>query len=162
MPRIIAFLLAFVVITYGAWPYYTLYRLDTALGMSDPVALAPFVDLPAIQGHYQERIGDSLSGMLPQGGREGERVIGWLAENLRQLGQVALDQTITLDWVRNRLRDAASRSTDKRPAYFMAGINAAFFESWNRFGVRLGPPDNATHVSMALEGFSWRIVDITD
>ncbi|MBK1716408.1 DUF2939 domain-containing protein [Thiocystis violacea] len=162
MTRLFAFLLAFLVIGYAVWPYYGVYRLDSALGADEARAIAPFVDLPAIQANYKERIGGALKEMVPESNREGERVIAWLAESLRPFGEAALEQTITLDWVRHQLREAASRSTEERPAYFMAGIDYAFFESWNRFLVRLGPPESATRVVMRLQGASWRITDILE
>ena len=162
MRRIIAFLLLFVVVAYGVWPYYSLYRLDGALAASDPSALAPFVDLPAIQASYKARVGESVKEMTPQASGEGERLMAWLAQGVQQLGDAALEQIITLDWVREHLRDAASRATTERPAYFLAGVERAFFGSWNRFDVRLGPPETATHVVMSLRGLNWRVTDIRE
>lgn len=162
MKRLIVFLVLFLVVGYLTWPYYTLYRLDGALGADDPQAVAPFVDPLAIQASYKARIGATLKGLMPesQRGSEGERLVGWLAEGLRPLGEAALEQTITVGWVRDQLRAAALRATDQRPAYFMAGIDRAFFQSWNRFGIHLGPPDQATEVVMSLQGLNWRVTDI--
>jgi hypothetical protein len=72
-----------------------------------------------------------------------------------------LEQTITLEWVRDTLKEAAARATDKRPPYFMAAVTFAFFESYDSFIIRLGELGrNATHVRMRLEDKSWRVTDI--
>ena len=160
MARILGYLLAFAVIGYGIWPYYTIFRLDNALADTDPKALAPYTDLPAVKAAYRARLGETVGGFAPKGDSDGERVIAWLAGNLQRLGDSALDQAITYEWVRNALRDAAARATDKRPAYFMAGIDFAFFEAWDRFVIRLGQLGEETHVVLRLEGTQWRITDI--
>lgn len=160
MARIFSYLLAFAVIGYGIWPYYTVLRLDAALAISDPKAVAPYVNLPAIQQHYKARLNDSINPFVPQGDGDSERVIAWLAENLQRLGDGALSQAITDQWVRNTLRAAAERGTDSRPAYFTAAIDFAFFESWNRFVIRLGKLGRETHVVLGLDGPLWRVTDI--
>jgi len=160
MARILGYLILLAAVVYGIWPYYTIFRLDRALSESDPKAIAPFVDLPAVQQHYKKRLTSSVDAFVPRGNTDGDRVVAWLAQNLQKLGDTALDQAITLEWVRNELRDAAARATDKRPAYFMAGIDFAFFESWNRFVIRLGELGSETNVVMRLEGTDWRITDV--
>lgn len=148
----------FVVVLYGSWPYYTIYRLDTALAAEDAQALAPFVDLPAIRAGYREQAGAALKDTMPDSSPSGdsEPLFEWLAESLRPLGEAALERTVTLDWVRYVLRDAAQRATDERPAYFIAGIDHVFFQSWNRFGIRLG----STEVVMQLQGLNWRVTKV--
>ncbi|MCF7992327.1 MAG: DUF2939 domain-containing protein [Thiohalocapsa sp.] len=160
MARILVYLLAFAVIGYGIWPYYTIFRLDTALAQPSAKAIAPFVDLPAVQAAYKSRLDSAVGDFMPRGDSDGERVLAWLADNLQRLGDSALDQAITLEWVHGSLRDAAARATEERPAYFMAGIDFAFFESWNRFVIRLGVPGNDTHVIMRLQDWQWRITDV--
>jgi len=161
MARTLGYLLLVAVVGYGLWPYYTIFRLDSALAVSDPQAIAPYVDLPAIQQHYKQRLENNVNGLLPQGGNgDTERVIAWLAENLTRLGDGALSQAITVEWVRNALRDAAVRGTASRPAYFTAAIDFAFFESWNRFVIRLGQLGGETHVVLGLDGSHWRVTDV--
>jgi hypothetical protein len=157
MARVFGFLLAFVIISFGVWPYYNIYRLDTALGEADAQALAQFVDLPAIRLQYREEFGSTLKEAVPRPNADGEPLMAWVAESLTNLGDRALEQVVTLEFVRTLLRDAAARGTDKRPAYFMAGINRAFFQSWNRFEIQLG---GDTQIEMTLEGIDWRITRI--
>lgn len=157
MARVVGFLIAFVILVFGAWPYYAVFRLDTALGQADAQALAPFVDLPAIRASYKNRFGDKLDEMVPQGEPEAEPLRSWLTDGLTRLGGQALEQVVTLDFVRSMLRNAVEEATDKRPAYLMAAVNYAFFTSWNQFEVRLG---DKTKIHMTLEGIDWRITDI--
>jgi hypothetical protein len=160
LTRILTTLLLLLVLGYGIWPYVTLFQLDDAVADPDPKALAPFVDLPAVQQHYKDRLGGAVEAFVPPGRSDADQAIGWLAENLKRLGDTALDQAITLKWVQIMLRDGVVRATDNRQARFMAGIDFAFFESWDRFVVRLGALGDATHLVLRLQGWRWRMTDI--
>jgi len=160
MARSLAYLFLLTVVGYALWPYYTIFRLDTALAVSDPKAVTPFVDLSAIQQHYKARLNDGIQPFVPQGDGDSELVIAWLAANLKVLGDGALSQAITDEWVGTTLRAAAERATDNRPAYLTAAVDFAFFESWNRFVIRLGKLGGETHVVLGLNGPIWRVTDI--
>lgn len=160
MARILGLLLAFVLVAFAVWPYYTLFRLDTALAEPDPAAIASFVDLAAIRASYQDRLGATLDRTVTQQGPEAAPVLGWLAQGLRGLGNSALERAITLGWVRDQLRAAAAAATQKRPAYLMAGVSSARFRSWDRFLVRLGQDGTETRVAFRLTTAGWRISDI--
>lgn len=160
MARLFAYLALLAAIGYGIWPYYTIFRLDAVLSGADPKAIAPYVDLPAIQRHYKQRLDAGADRCAPRADDDSERMISWLAQNLGRLGDGALSQAITEQWVVDALRAAAARATDKRPAYLTAGIDFAFFESWNRFVIRLGPLGAETHVVLRPEGPVWRVTDV--
>lgn len=158
--RILGLVLAFVLVAFAAWPYYTLFRLDTALAASDPAAIGRFVDLTAIRRSYQDRLGANLDRAVSRQGADAAPVLGWLAQGLRGLGAAALERAITLEWVRDQLRAAASAATDERPAYLLAGVSGARFLSWDRFLVRLGQGSAETRVTFGLTDAGWRIGDI--
>ncbi|MCF1184713.1 hypothetical protein L0E83_14890, partial [Marichromatium gracile] len=100
-----------------------------------------------------------VEGMLPAG--EAGGVMHWLRQNVGELGDAALEQAITLPWARQTLREAVGRATSQTPPYLLAGIDYAFFESYDRFLVRIGELGKApTHVRLELEGREWRITDI--
>lgn len=160
MPRLLGYLLMLAVLAYGLWPYYTVFRLDDAVREAEPAALAPFVDLAAIQANYAARINTPVPAFEPRGGPGADQVVLWLNTNLPRLGDAALDQAITLEWVQSSLREAAQRTTESRPALFIDAIDFAFFESWNRFVIRLGPVGSETHVVLGLKKKDWRIVDL--
>jgi hypothetical protein len=156
--------LILAVLLYALWPYVAVFRLSGALakpeGPTATQALAPLVDLAAVQAHYKGRFGNTVDAWLPSG-NDSDQVIGLLAKGLQDLGDNALDKTITLDWVRTSLREAMQRAAPESPNSFLAGVDFAFFESWNRFVIRLGELGaNPTHLVLTLEGFRWRVTDI--
>jgi hypothetical protein len=160
MVRLLGYLLLLAVLAYGLWPYYSVFRIDDVVREADPKALTPFVDLAAIKRQYAARIALKVPAFEPCTDPGADPVILWLRANLPRLGEAALDQAITLEWVRNNLRAAAERTTESRPALFMDAIDFAFFESWNRFVVRIGPLGSETHLVLGLAGGNWRIVDL--
>jgi hypothetical protein len=159
--RFIGYLLVFALIAFGVWPYYYVFRLDNALSKDDTAELATLVDLPAIRANYKSRVAAGTNLILPPA--DPGTALGWIRQNLERLGDSALDQAITLDWVRNTLREATVRATTQTPPYLLAGIDFAFFESYNRFLIRIGDLGRgATHVRMSLEGTDWRVTDIVE
>ena len=157
--RILGYLFLLALAAFAVWPYYTLFRLDDALGSDDTKALSELIDVPAIRRNYKERLENGL-GLGPPPETAGT-ALAWLQQNLRRLGDAALDQTITLEWARDDLKDAAAQATDRRPPYFLAAVSFAFFESYDSFIIRLGELGrNATHVRMRLEDRAWRVTDI--
>ncbi|WP_043748971.1 DUF2939 domain-containing protein [Imhoffiella purpurea] len=159
MGRIIAFLLSFVLVAYAVWPYYGILRIDQALSEPDPQAIAPFVDLPAIRDAFKQRLADGITTEMPRG--EGtDPLVGLIARGVRQISDSLIEHSLDLSGVQTLLRSAAARATDRRPAYFIAGIRYAFFESWNRFAIRLGDGEDATQIIMSLRALERRITDI--
>jgi hypothetical protein len=157
--RFIGYLVVFALIAFGVWPYYSVFRLDDALSKDDTGELAPLVDLPAIRANYKSRVAAGAGQILPPA--DPGTALGWIRQNLERLGDSALDQAITLEWVRDTLREATVRATNQTPPYLLAGVDYAFFESYNRFLIRIGDLGRApTHVRLSLEGTEWRITDI--
>jgi hypothetical protein len=157
--RFIGYLLLLALITYGLWPYYSLYRLDGAIVRPDTAELATLVDLPAIRANYKRRLAAGVSGMLPA--EDPQSVTGWIRQNVERLGDSALEQTITLDWVRETVRDAVTQVTGQSPPYLIGAVDFAFFESHDRFLIRLGRlGENATHLRVSRIGTQWKITDI--
>lgn len=157
MRFIISLLLASLLV-FLFWPYYHLYRLDDALGRPDPAALAPLVDLDAIRDNTKARLTwafgmrDSAPSAEP---------LRWLQQGLQRAGEAALEDTIDLGWVQTQLRDAVSAATERRPAYLLAAVDFAMFESWNSFVVRLGRLGfGESHLRLRLEGLTWKVTDI--
>ena len=157
MRFLVSLLLVFILV-FIFWPYYHLYRIDDALGRAEPAALAPLTDLEAIGDNTKERLEWALG---LKNVTTGNNPMGWFQQGLQRAGEVALEETINLEWVQSQLRDAAATATDKRPAYFLAAVDYAMFESWNSFLVRLGKLGyNDTHIRLHLEGVTWKITDI--
>lgn|GEM_PF-241502 len=186
MARFLGLSILLAIVLYGIWPYYGILRINNALEASDAQALAPVVDLAAIQAHYKARVGGSVDSLLPQGQMDqaesgsanrssgdqassqnpprldADKVIGWLASGIKQLGDAALDQAISLDWVRGTLLAASQRASGQTSTNFIGAIDFAFFESWDRFVIRLGKLGaDPTFVILTLAGSEWRVTDIT-
>ena len=157
--RVLGYLVFFALVAFVVWPYYQIFRLDGALGKNDMQALEQLVDVPAIRRNYKERLEGGL-GLQPNP-QDADSALAWLQRNVQRLGDAALEQAITLDWVRDTLKEAAASATTKQPPYFLAAITFACFESYDSFLIRLGElGKNATHVRMRLEDKSWRVTDI--
>lgn len=158
--RLLRYLLLFALVAFIVWPYYQVYRLDNALGQNDMRTLEQLLDVSAIRRNYKERLEGGLK--LPQPyppGTDGPLV--WLQQNLRPLGDAALEQALSLPWARDTLKEAATQATDKRSPYITAAITFAFFESYDRFFIRLGElGKNATHVRMTFQDKTWQVTDI--
>ncbi len=156
MAKLLVFVLLFLVVLYGVSPYYSIYRLDQALSEEDAAAIAPFVDLAAIQAQYKARLSDGVDQALTSQDQAAAPILDWISANLQQISGQALEQIVSVEFVRSILRKAAIDATETRPAYLIAGIDYAFFTSWNRFEIRL----DETQVIMRLDGIDWRITDI--
>jgi hypothetical protein len=157
--RLLGYLVFFALVAFVAWPYYEVFRLDDALGKDDMQELGQLVDLPAIRRNYKERLQAGLS--IQPGHQDASSALAWLQRNLQRLGDAALEQAITLEWVRDTLKEAAARASNRKPPYFIAGITFAFFESYDSFLIRLGElGKNATHVRMRLRDKAWKVTDI--
>jgi len=157
--RFLGYLFLFALIAFGIWPYYYVFKLDDALGQESTTELAALTDLPAIRANYKARLDAGADTVLPAA--DPNSVMGWIRQNLDRLGDSALDQAITVPWVRDTLREATTRATGQTPPYLLAGIDFAFFESYNRFLIRIGDLGRgATHVRLSLEGTEWKITDI--
>jgi hypothetical protein len=157
--RFVGYLFLLALIAFGIWPYYQVFRLDQALGNNDMAALGELVDLSAIRRNYKERLQSGID-VLPSV-VDGGNALKWLTQNVQRLGDAALDQVITPQWVSDTLKSAAARATTKRPPYLIAAVTFAFFESYDSFIIRLGElGKNASHIRMRLEHNSWRVTDI--
>jgi hypothetical protein len=157
--RFIAYPLLLALIGYGLWPYYDVSRLDRAINQPDNTALGQMVDLPAIRAHYKKRVDAGLKGVLPAD--DSHSVVSWIRQNMQRLGDSALEQAITLEWVKETLSDAVTRATGQSPPYLLAGIDFAFFESFNRFLIRIGDLGSGeTHVRLSLVDGRWKVTDI--
>lgn len=161
MMRILSYLILLALIGYGVWPYYTVYQLDKAIVQPATEPLAELLDLPAIRANYKQRVTAGVKDALPENAPDPHGVMSWIGQNLTRLGDAALDQVITPEWAQRTLRDAVTESTKQTPAYLLAAMDFAFFESHNRFLIRIGDlGQGATHIRLSLIGGQWKITDI--
>jgi len=152
-------LLFAALLVFLAWPYYRIYQIDDVLGLDNPEALAPLVDLAAVRASIVQRLDARIQATT---GRSAEgSVLDWVQDNLRELGSGAADQMIDLEWVRENLRQATRQAIAEPPYYLIKAIDFAFFDGFDSFLIRLGPIDqNPTHVRMQLRDGNWWITGI--
>jgi len=159
MKFVITVLLA-IVVAFISWPYYHLYKLDNALGSDNLHTLAPLVDLDQVREHLQARMDHSIK-RLSGGKQPDDSLLGSLQKKASELVGMAVDETVSLEQVRDGLRDAAREHTDKQPPYLIAAVDFAFFESLDRFQARLGSIDqDPVYILFSLQGGRWMVTDI--
>lgn len=158
MKYLISLLLAGL-LAYGAWPYYQVYRLDDVLGNDDLRGLSELVDLESIRKNTGQRFSSGVKQLTP--GASQSEALAWLNEQLKRLGDAALEQAISLQWVMDTLRQAATRHSVRPTPYFISAIDWAFFDALDGFLIRLGPiGESPVHVRMSLQDRNWRVTDI--
>lgn len=157
-PRTLPFLgLALLLVTvlllaYLAWPYATLWRIDRALRKEDSVALAELVDLDAIRGAIKTKLNKDADSSI---GDLSDSFIRWLQEGLGVRGSDAVEQLVTLGWVRERLLDQGASGDVEG---FLGRISYAFFNTPDGFVARIGAEkDTPIHVHLKLRDLGWRV-----
>jgi len=140
-------------LAYLAWPYVALWDLSLAVADPDPQALAARVDLAAVRDEIRHKLNKDATSAI---GKLSDPFIRWLEQGIRRLGTNALDELVTLDWVRERLSGASAAGQG-----LLSQMSYAFFDSVRGFKVRLGPPGQAqVHLRMTLQGLRWRITAV--
>jgi len=138
---------------YLSWPYATLWRLNEAIVAGDEMALARLVELPAVREEIARRLNKEHPSAIAE---LSDDFIAWLERGIRRNGADALDDLVTLDWVRAELE---ARAPDQRG--FLPGLTHAWFEDPLHFAVRLGPADpGALHLRLHFIGVGWRLVTL--
>lgn len=154
--KILFTLILLVALSFGAWPYYHLYRLDLALGSDDTADLAPLVDLPAIRAAAYRQLDNRMTdatGTPPAGS-----LLGWMQTGIREMGREALEEGIDLEWVAETLRDETEDPDSGTPRSFLQAVDYAFFDAPNGFLIRLGALDNdPLQVQMTFADWRWRV-----
>jgi hypothetical protein len=147
----LALLLAGLV--YLAWPYLALWGLSRAVASPDPEALSNRVDLAAVRGEIRRKLNkDSPSAI----GRVSDPFIQWLERGIQRLGTGALDELVTLDWVRELLNGQSQPGQG-----FLPRVSYAFFDAPGGFAVRLDAPDRPPlHFRMTLDGVRWMVTAV--
>jgi hypothetical protein len=154
-PRLIRWGLALILasLVYLAWPYLALWDLSRAVTDAGPDVVAAHIDLAAVRGELRRKLNKDSPSTI---GKLSDSFILWLERGIRRLGTGALDELVTLDWVRERL------TANSPPGQgFLPQVSYAFFDSPAGFAVRLGTPDQTpVHFRMTLQGFQWRVTAV--
>lgn len=151
--RRIAHVLAFpalIVLAYLLWPYLTLWQLDRALVRDDQAALGRLVDLDAVRDAIRRKLNKDAVGTI---GPLSDAFIAWLEEGIRRDGTAALDQAVTLAWVRERMLAHSPPAAGLWPA-----LQRVRFDDPLHFSLRLGGvPQVPVTVRLGFTGLGWRV-----
>jgi hypothetical protein len=138
-----------VLLLYLVWPYFTLWQLDQALVSGDAAALDRLVDLAAVRDEIKRKLNkDSTSSI----GDLSDPFIRWLEAGIQAAGSGAVDQLVTLDWVRDQLlADVAGKGLLPR-------LSFAFFDAPDGFRLTVdGSGGNPVHARLTLGNAAWRV-----
>ena len=158
--RLFLFLLIPTLLAYLAYPYVALWRLDRALVENDAAVEAALIDLAAVQAQVRTSVQKETDRVI---GRGDDDVSRFFREGAGALTRRAVTRLVDRDWVRTRLR-RDGQPGDHRPfPGLLRHVDYAFFERWDRFGVRLGAlGDDPVYVQWQFEDWRWRVVGIYD
>jgi hypothetical protein len=140
-----------LLLSYLAWPYAVLWRIDQAARSGDMVALANLVNLASVRAEIKKKLNKDADSTI---GELSNSFIRWLEEGIAVMGSQAVDRLVTLSWVRTRL---LSHGTDSGEG-FWGQIDYAFFDAPGGFIARIGPAsDTPVLLRLSLRGLEWRI-----
>jgi hypothetical protein len=154
--RVLIYPLLLLALAFGLWPYYHLYRLDRALVQNDQITLMALIDLDAIRAERKRHPGPLAEG----------EVRNSVAQALHQVANVltgnGVDDTITLDWIREALRPVPARPDESYPS-ILHYTSCAFFEGFNQFVARIRElGEKPIHVRWTLHDWTWQVTAIYD
>lgn len=143
-------------ITYVAWPYFELWQLEQALvRKEDQEDLRRLVDLTAVRGEIKRRLNKDVG--VPVG-NVSNAFVNWLQDGIRRLGQDAIDQLVTLEWVRQQL---LSKTKSEDHSDFLRHVSYAFFDGPDDFLVRIGElGEDPVHLRLSLTLAGWRVTAV--
>ena len=145
--------LSLVLLVYLTWPYVMLWRLDRALILDDQASLAQLVDLDAVRGAIRRQLNKEARGQaVPMS----DNFITWLEEGIRRAGTAALEQEVTLQWVRTQMLAHSPPGAGLGPA-----LTRAFFDDPLHFSLHLGDDSQVpVRVRLRLTGTGWRLTEL--
>lgn len=151
MPIIIG--LCVLAAAYIAYPFVTLYRLNSALARGDTRTLVRLVDWPAVQEGLQEDIADDATNVAdPHAVSTGATLAPFGYSFARGVIHQAMQQDLTPQRVIDGLRGASGR----------VGLRLAYFDGVSEFMVRLAaePGKQDIRLQLDLDGGVWRVARI--
>ncbi len=155
--KYVAALAAFTFAALLAWPYLYVYRLDNALASGEVEALRPLVELEAVREQVKTAIEKDVNDAVGDGGG---RMMRWLKQGVKAVSDTAVEINVDMQWVFDTLNNKPGDPPTPR-ASLMSDVDYAFYESWDRFIIRLGALDaDPTHIRLALRDGSWKVVAV--
>ena len=141
-----------MLLVFLAWPYATLWRIDQAVRGGDMATLAGLVDLESVRAEIKKKLNKDADSAV---GELSDSFIRWLEEGIGLMGNQAVEQLVTLSWVRGRLLE---HSDGEAGQGFLGQIGYAFFDAPDGFIARIGVVSGTpVRLHLSLRDLKWRI-----
>lgn len=115
-------------------------------------ALARLVDLTSVRAEIKKKLNKDANSTV---GKLSDSFIRWLQDGIGVMGSQAVDQLVTLPWVRERL---LAHSVDAAGEGFLGQVTYAFFDAPDGFVVRIGSVSaDPVQLRLSLRGLDWRV-----
>ena len=158
--RILLPLLILALLAHIAYPYISLWRLDRALIQNDVATETALIDLATIQAQVRVSVKKETDRMI---GKGDDDVTYFFREGAKALTKRAVTRLVDHGWVRTRLRRDGQPGNHQPFPSLLNHVSYAFFESWDRFNVRLGDlGDDPVYVQWQFQDWQWRVTAIYD
>ncbi len=155
MKKLLAAVFLLLCLAYLAWPYYFLHRLNGAVVRGDSAELEQLVDIGAVRTEITRKLNKDVSSAV---GEVSNQFVDWLQDGIRRLGGEAVERLVTLEWVEDQL---LSKSPQGAGRGFIPEVSYAFFETYDRFLVRIGEVGKApVHFRIRLVGLDWKVTAV--
>ena len=153
---IIGVLLA-IAVTYGVYPYVTLYRLGHAIHTGDAAALQTLVDWHAVREGIKEDICDQAIDQPPEA-KTSQKLPPFGAGFVRGIASNAVDQRVTPQ----ALASAAQQPQPELPTGDAVRVAWAFFSTPTEFTVDLRAKGRPVPIrlQMELRAGEWRVTRV--
>ncbi len=144
-------------LSYGAYPYVTLYRLGSAIKGADAATLESLVDWPAVREGIKEDVCDLASDDPDQ--KAGTELPAFGASFIRGIASSTIDRAVTPQALL-----AATTVVQANPVPRGADVHVqwAFFDSPTSFLISLRPPGKIEPIKleMDLKHGAWRVTRV--
>jgi len=153
--KLLLYAFVLLLLTFLAWPFTVIYRLDQALQTNDQAAIHQLIDIRAIQQQIKRKMNKEVESSI---GDVSNSFVEWLQDGIQRLGNDAIERMVTTDWVVSELR---SHNADPRRGGFLDHLSYAFFDGPDSLLLRIGElDDNPVHARLTLKHLDWRITAI--
>ncbi len=145
-------------VTYGVYPYVTLYRLGQAIRTGDAARLETLVDWPSVREGIKEDICDLVIDQ-PQQARDDGKLPPFGAGFVRGIATNAVDKRVTPEALVAAAQGPGAADATRGAA---VQVRWAFFASPSAFLVDLSTPGQAEPIrlQMDLRDGEWRVTRV--
>jgi hypothetical protein len=145
-------------VAYAAYPYVTLYRLDSAIHAGDAATLRTLVDWPAVREGIKEDICDNVTDVAEVTG-SGGKLPAFGASFVRGIASNTVDEQVTAEGLVDMTRHHAAGTATRGSAM---QVNWAFFSDPTNFIVSVdtsGQPE-PIKLQLSLKDATWHVTRI--